>query len=199
MQVAVTGATAARVAQLARQRGRDVLALVAADSADHLLNVLPADAVLTWVTREDLDVGMQRLLQQHPMATVFLSAAINDYHVSEIHWIDQSGEHHSCPAGTGKVPSGAEQVDIRLRPAPKLIAQLGDWGHAGRLFACKYSPAATVVAQAKDLWDRHHAAGVLANSLDGSVQALVAGDGSLEYFPSREEVLAALVDRLVML
>lgn len=197
MQVAVSGTTAARVAAGCQERGVEVHAVVAEDSSAALQNVLPAERCHLWQTRDELDAAMQRWLTKHPAGTVFLSAAINDYNVATLRWQDADGQLHEVPAGSGKVPSRAEWVDIRLRQARKLIADLPSWGHSGRLVACKYSPADTVLAQAKALQAANQADLVLANSLDGAVQALV-GDAAVDHFDDRAAILASLVDRIAM-
>ena len=99
MQVAVTGTTAATMAQLAVDQGLEVAALVAEDAAAGLRAVLPESAIRTWVTRNDLDRAMQAYLRSQPDATLFLSAAINDYEVSEIRWRHQDGTEQVTPAG----------------------------------------------------------------------------------------------------
>src|SRR5690606_31301493 len=96
-----------------------------------------------------------------------------------------------------KAPSRSDGLVIRLRPAAKLIDQLRSWGHRGPLVGFKYEAAATVVSAAQALRRRVGADLVVANSLDGAVQALV--DDAVTAFPDRPALVVALAGRIAAL
>jgi hypothetical protein len=124
-----------------------------------------------------------------------MTAAVNDYQVAAVESL-REGRVTRHDAGE-KVPSGAEEICIRLRPALKLVDQLrGAWGFTGRLICCKYEARETVIEGARQLLGRVDADCVLANSLCGGLQALVT-KADIEAFADRESVLKALVDRIV--
>ena len=97
-----------------------------------------------------------------------------------------------------KLASGADEVVIRLAPASKVIDQLRRWGLAGPIVGFKYEAAHTVITSAQALQVRVGAALVVANSLCGTVQALV-DDGAVARFPDRATLLANLTTRLAAL
>ena len=81
-------------------------------------------------------------------------------------------------------------------PADKLIDRLRpEFGLRGHIVGFKYEDAATVEASALRLLERVGAAAVLANSLCGSVQALVTPAGGRRA-ADRDEGLRLLVDRV---
>ena len=144
--------------------------------------------------RSELETQLKDYLRQNPDAVVLMSAAVNDYEFSATSIRrGQELERHTDPEH--KIASGADEFSIHLKPATKLIDQLKDYGHRGALFACKYEGAETVVDSAVELRDRVQAVCVLANSLCGSLQALVDSAGSIQ-FEDRPAVLAALAERI---
>ena len=127
---------------------------------------------------------------------VVSSAAINDY---ELDCVEATCDGiQRCLNSAEKISSGAEEVVLKLRPAPKLIDQLPSWGHRGPLVAFKYEDAGTVVASATRLLQWVDAHLVVANSLCSQVQSLVDADGVHE-FASREALLVSLAQRVALL
>lgn len=184
MTVRATGTTALRLVALLI--GLPVDLLLSADAA-------PDACAMRYTSRADLDLAIKGWVQAHPEGVIVMSAAVNDYEVTGVERVID-GEAHPIPADT-KIPSRASELVIRLGPAPKLIDQLAGWGHTGPLVAFKFEDAATVVASAERLRTRVGAALVVANSLDGSLQALVDEHGTSTY-ATRGDLLVALSERI---
>jgi hypothetical protein len=146
--------------------------------------------------RSELEYAIRSWLALHPTGVVVLSAAINDYFLSEVSY--QRANQTVVLARGEKMPSGASEVTVRLRPASKVIDQLRSWGHSGPLVGFKYQDSVTVIEAATALRERVGAAVVVANSLCGSVQALIAGDG-VTSFTDRSDLLTALSERIFQL
>jgi phosphopantothenoylcysteine synthetase/decarboxylase len=97
-----------------------------------------------------------------------------------------------------KIPSGGDELVIHLRPASKIIDQLRGWGLAGPIVGFKFEDQETVIASAEALRRRVGAELVVANSLCGSLQALVDRHGHTRYV-DRQALLAELARRLQLL
>ena len=165
-------------------------------TADILLDsaALPGVAALRYEDRPALEAALRVWIAAHPQGVVVLSAAINDYRVERVERV-VGGVAIAHPPGD-KVPSGADELVIRLRPADKVIDRLRpEFGLRGPLVAFKYQDASTVVAAAVALRRRTDADLVVANSLCASVQVLVDARASTA-FPDRMTLLAALAGRL---
>ncbi len=167
-------------------------------TCDLLLGVHAAPGVkaLRYDSRDDLEHGLQAWLALNPEGVVVMTAAINDYQVAGLESLHGSTTtYHDAGA---KIPSGADELVIRLRPASKIIDRLRAWGLRGPLVAFKYEAADTVIASAQSLRARSGASVVVANSLDGSVQALVDAI-RVQPMASRAELITALAERLLHL
>ena len=151
-------------------------------------------SLMRYQDRTALDRAIDGYLCKEPHAVIVMTAAVNDYELAALaaHFDDGSCQKF---AATEKIPSGAEELIIHLRGAPKLIDSLAERGHCGPLVACKYEEAATVIASAQALQTRVDADVVLANSLCGTVQALVDRHETRHY-ETRDDVLRALVERI---
>jgi phosphopantothenoylcysteine synthetase/decarboxylase len=189
LSVHATGTTAARLRSRLAGEGRAVDLLLGAHAA-------PSEPALRFDGREDLERELQRWIKVHPEGIVVMAAAVNDYTVERIE-SRTNGQIESHAPG-GKVPSGADELVIRLKPAAKVVDRLRSWGLRGPLVAFKYEAADTVLASAQSLRARIGASLVVANSLDGSVQALVDAI-RVQQFPDREALLVALAERLTEL
>ncbi len=190
LTVGATGRTCLRLAELLAQRGAVADLLLSQDSVR-----ADAYAVQRYTERGDLDERLRVWIGQHPHGAVVMSAAVNDYQVSSVQ-VQRQGQTTLVAPG-GKISSGADEILIRLVQAPKLIDQLRGWGLRGPLIGFKHEAAATVVASAQRLRERVGAQAVLANALDGSIQALVTGSGVHDFVRQRDAALAALVDLLL--
>ena len=149
-----------------------------------------------FVDRTDLDAELQAWIDLHPDGVVVMSAAVNDYRVASVELAIDDDVRHFPPGA--KIPSGGDEMVIRLRPVDKIIDRLRTWGLTGPIVGFKYEARDTVLAAARSLRERTGAALVVANSLCGTVQALVAADET-ETFASRELLLDRLAQRLALL
>ncbi|MFW5698705.1 MAG: phosphopantothenoylcysteine decarboxylase [Planctomycetota bacterium] len=188
LRVDASGATA--VALQCRLGGLTTDLLLSCDAA-------PEVAARRYTLRCELDTAVRDWVADHPQGVVVCSAAINDYTVGGIRSRDTAGGWHELPAGA-KLPSGAAEVHICLNPAPKLVDGLRAAGFAGILVAFKYEDARTVIAAASALRARIDAAVVVANSIDGTVQALVDAE-RVQPYPDRVALLDALARRIATL
>lgn len=188
LRVDASGATA--VALQRRLAGLPTDLLLACDASPEV----PAQR---YTLRAELDAAVGAWVAAHAQGVVVCSAAINDYAVAGIRSRDAAGAWHAVPAGA-KLPSGADEVHICLHPAPKLVDGLRSAGFAGPLVAFKYEDARTVIDSARALRSRIDAAVVVANSIDGALQALVDAEG-VEHHPDRAALLDALAGRIAVL
>ena len=188
LTVAATGGTAMQVATLLHGDGVPAALLLSVDA-------VPADGAARYATRADLDAAVRAWIAGHADGVIVLSAAINDFDQAVVAVVVEGREQ--VLAEGAKAPSRGDGLVIRLRPAAKLIDQLRDWGHRGPLVGFKYEAADTVVTAAQALRRRVGADLVVANSLDGEVQALV--DAEVTAFPDRPALVVALAGRIAAL
>ncbi len=185
-----TGATAVALSERLAAAGARPDLLLARDAA-------PAPAAQRYVDRAGLETALGGWIAAHPQGVVVLSAAINDYDVAAVE--RRSGTAWASYASGEKLPSGGDEVLIRLRPAAKLIDQLRPrWGLAGPIVGFKYEAEDTVIAAAEALRQRTGAAVVVANSLCATVQALVDAEG-VERIAERSGLVVRLAERLLVL
>ena len=190
LSVRASGATALALRAHLSELGRD---------ADLLLDASAAAAVptLRYDDRAGLEAALHTWISAHPHGMVVLSAAINDYRVERVERVAQ-GVVVAHQAGE-KIPSGADELVIRLRPADKLIDRLRpEFGLRGPLVAFKYQAADSLLAAAEALRLRTGADLVVANSLCATVQVLIDAHGS-RAFATRAELVAALAGRIAAL
>jgi hypothetical protein len=188
LTVAATGATAIALGELLRRHGRETTLLLSQDAS-------PSVAAQRYTGRDSLEDAIGGWIARHPEGCVVMSAAVNDYRVVSVER-SEDGETRALRAGE-KLSSGADEVVIRLRSAPKLIDRLRpEFGLRGPIVGFKYEDRATVLASASALQRRVGAVCVLANSLCGKLQAIVDADGETPY-DNRQAVLAALAERII--
>jgi hypothetical protein len=164
------GGTAIRLVD--RLRGLEV-------AADLCLSddVPDRSAALRYADRAGLDAQVRTWVRQHPHGVVVMAAAVNDWQLDRVDVVIDGAERPV--RGDEKASSRADGLVVRLAPAPKLIDALRGWGLLGPIVGFKYEAAATVLAAAAALRERTGAALVVANSLCGSVQALVDAQGAM--------------------
>lgn len=189
LSVNATGTTAVELQQRLRRAGIVCDLLLSLHAAPHV-------EALRYDHREDLERGLQEWLAAHPEGVVVMTAAINDYQVGSIESLHGATTTRHDPGA--KIPSGADELVIRLVPATKVVDRLRAWGLRGPLVAFKYEASDTVVASAQSLRARSGASLVVANSLDGSVQVLVDAI-RVQPLPDRTSLVEALAERLVAL
>lgn len=184
---AASGTTALALQARLRAQGREPQLLLSLDAS-------PGAAATRYSDRDALENALGGWIARHPEGCVVMSAAVNDYRVATVeHW--EGGEVRALRPGE-KLPSGADEVVIRLRQATKLIDRLRpEFGLRGPIVGFKYEAAATVLASAEALRRRVGAAVVVANSLCGTVQALLDASGC-EPQSGREPLLDALAARI---
>jgi len=187
--VAASGATALRLRELLAAKGRTADLLLSADAA-------PGIQAIRFTDRDQLERHLRSWVVSHGDGVVVMSAAVNDYQVATVEVAQAGSVTRVTPQA--KLPSRADEVVIRLRPASKVIDQLRGWGLSGPIVGFKHEDSATVLASATSLLHRVGAALVIANSLDGSLQALIDGAGA-ERCNDREALLQRLAARLVAL
>jgi hypothetical protein len=165
-------------------------------TVDLLLSIRaePAENALRYDRREDFEQGLRTWIAANPDGVVVMAAAVNDFALDSV--ATEQGGAATVLAPGAKIPSKADALVIRLKPASKIIDQLAGWGLRGPVVGFKFEDGATVVASAEALRRRSGAVLVVANSLDMRVQALVDGAG-VERFADRHALIAALAGRLV--
>jgi hypothetical protein len=168
LSVAACGATALHLAGDLRAAGVPADLLLSADARDDALSA-------RYLDRAGLEAGLARWITEHPDGVVVMSAAVNDYQLARLELV--RGGQATAIAPGAKAPSGGEELVIRLAPANKVIDQLRGWGLRGPLVGFKYEGRESVLASAQALRRRVDAALVVANSLCGTVQALVDAQG----------------------
>lgn len=187
LTVRASGATAVALGARLGRSGVRVDLLLGRDAA-------PAEAARRFDDRAALEAGLEAWISAHPAGVVVMSAAINDYAVERVERVVNGTVHQHAPGE--KVPSGADELVIRLRPASKVIDQLRSrYGLTGPIIGFKHETDATVLTSAQALLRRSGAAVVVANSLSGSIQALVE-DSGITRFPARETLLDQLAVRI---
>ena len=186
LSVAASGTTAVHLAEGLRARELDV---------ELLLGTLarPEVEARRYDDRTELEDQLKIWLGIHPEGVVVMSAAINDYAVTTVE--RRVGHDIQRFAPGQKVPSGGDELLIRLTPASKVIDQLVAWGHRGPLIGFKYEDRATVLASAEALRKRTGAALVVANSLCQTVQALVSEAG-VRTFTTRGDLMKTLTEAI---
>jgi len=190
MTVRASGATAVALGARLRRLGVRADLLLGLDAA-------PAESAQRYGDRAALEQALEEWIGLHPEGVVVMSAAINDYLVAAVERVVGSVVHRHAPGD--KVPSGADEIVIRLHPASKVIDQLRSrFGLRGPIVGFKYEADATVLASATALLRRTGVALVVANSLSGATQALVDSTG-VTSFAAREPLLDQLALRVAAL
>lgn len=185
-----TGATAIELAAQLRGQSAAFDLLLA-------LDVTVSEKAERYRDRQGLEQALGAWIARNPEGVVVMSAAVNDYKLGSVE-SSKDGRRRAYRLDE-KVPSGCDEVLIRLVPDTKLIDQLRPrFGLRGPIVAFKYEDRASVVESARKLADRVGAAIVVANSLCGQVQAAIEGGRCVE-FPQRTALLHHLSQRLVVL
>lgn len=155
-------------------------AALRAEAAD-----LPAEV---YGDTHDLMARMRAHVQAHPGVAVVHSAAVGDY------------ELQPDAGGPGKIPSGRDEVVLRLRPTPKIADAVRSWGATGCFVTFKAAPPATsdvsLVQIAQRQRQRTRSDLVFANVL-GRLDAgvWIISDDPHRY-EKREEAIQALIQKV---
>ena len=189
LSVTATGATAVGLATLLRQRCLGVDLLLSTQA-------VPERTAARFDQRADLETQVAAWINAHPDGVVVMTAAVNDY---QLHAVEQVRDGVTTVAASGiKLPSGADELVIRLRPANKLIDRLRGMGLRGPIIGCKYEAGDSVLASAEALRQRVGCAFVIANSLDGHLQAIVDAN-RVETAPDRPTLVGRWCARVAEL
>ena len=160
------------------------------------LDANPTAVAQRYNDRAELEQALRSWIDEYPDGVLVLSAAINDYSVVSVASI--RGQQNRVISPGEKLPSGADEVTVHLKPASKVIDQLRSWGHRGPLIAFKYEDRETVLSSASSLRERVGANVVVANSLCGNVQAMISASGS-DLYADRAALMSALSVRILAL
>jgi phosphopantothenoylcysteine synthetase/decarboxylase len=131
----------------------------------------------------DLLSRVRRWVNQNPGSLVIHSAAVGDY---------------EAEASEGKIKSGADELVLRLRPTPKILDQISQWDPTCFLVSFKAAAPRTDLSLLETIGRsqllRSKSTIVFGNVI-GALEAevLLIREDSVEYFPSREEGLLALM------
>lgn len=119
-----TGKTAAALADAFASEGHAVT-LIAAESA-----VRPKRdcRISEFVTFDDLDSRLRSILAEERFDLILHLAAVSDYSVASI---EADGDPVAGPRTERKVPSGASELTLRLKPTFKIVDRLRDYARDG--------------------------------------------------------------------
>ncbi len=179
-----TGSTGIQIASALLAQGREVHVLASLEAS---LRAPGLNAEVYGSTR-DLEARMHTWCRAHPDGVVVHSAAVGDY--ENLH-----------AAEAGKIPSGQQELVLRLTPTPKILDQVRGWAPGAFLVSFKAAaPGVTAgeleaIARAQALRTRSDL--VFANALDHTgTDVLLVGPGGTRAFPARADAIAALIGAL---
>ena len=129
--------------------------LLGSPSAILQLRLLDGTCAATeFSSTQDLHDKMKEWVHHHPQCIVVHSAAVGDY--------------EALPQ-TGKIPSGQQELVVRLRPTIKILDQIYGWSERARIVSFKAAPPkisqAELIQIARKQLLRTHSSLVFANIL----------------------------------
>ena len=134
----------------------------------------------------DLMARMQAWCSKNPTGVVVHAAAVGDY---------------EAPAEDGKIPSGLDELVLRLRPAPKILDAVRGWSAGLSIISFKAAPPGTsperlsVIAHAQRT--RTDSEIVFANAIGNlSRDVLLATGSGTTHHAAREDGLRELLSRV---
>jgi phosphopantothenoylcysteine decarboxylase/phosphopantothenate--cysteine ligase len=178
-----SGKTGVRIAELVVQGGCAVHLLGSPEACLRAPDSLSTEA---FFSTRDLMARMEAYLVQNPNAWVVHAAAVGDY---------------EAEASAGKLPSGQDELVIRLRQAPKIIDHIKKWAPESCLVGFKAAGPETnveeLIALCRELGFRSRANWIFGNVIGAlnSTATLVDRHGA-ESFSNREAALVALCARI---
>ena len=188
-----SGRTGGRMAAILAGAGLDVTMLASPEAWLRLQAEVPAEAAhvacVEYTSTYDLLERMEHWIRQHPDAVVVHAAAVGDYAM-----IDRA---------TGKLPSGAKELVLRLRPTPKILDRIRGWAPDAYIVSFKAAAPETSeddlarIARAQRL--RSDSDLVFANVI-GNLQSLVlldAEQGTTRH-TDRGAAMRDLIDRILL-
>ena len=184
-----TGGTGAKLADALAQRGHTVTLLRGEGAV--LPRTLPAEAVPTFSSTENLQLHLKHLLGTGQFDAVLQCAAVSDYRPVETR--------------QGKMTSYAPELTLRLVPTPKLLPELKSYApaaHPLKVIGFKLTSGADAEARLLAV-SKLFAAGTVDAVIHNDMADLTAGDArpfraylSTHQPPAELAGLAALVDWL---
>lgn len=188
-----SGRTGGRIAAALAEQGLDVTLLGSPEAWLRLQAELPSQAhqvaCVEYSSTYDLLARMEHWLLDRPDAVVIHAAAVGDYAI-----IDRA---------TGKIPSGAPELLLRLRPTPKILDRIRDWAPNAMLVSFKAAAPDTtepeLEAIARAQLERSQSDLVFANVI-GDLQSLVllVGPTQTTRHTDRGAALRDLVQRVAL-
>ncbi len=128
-----SGRTGGRVAASLAADGLDVTMLGSPEAWLRLQaeqpDRAPAVACIEYTSTYDLLDRMQEWVNAHPGGVIVHAAAVGDYTIAE--------------REPGKLPSGSDELLLRLRPTPKILDRIREWDPNAFLVSFKAAPPAT--------------------------------------------------------
>lgn len=153
----------------------------------------PDLGVEVYGSTRDLLARMERWCSANPDGVVIHSAAVGDYERSE-----------AVIRDAGKIPSGQDEIVLRLTPTPKIVDRVKDWGPGIFLVSFKAArPGVTMdelesIARAQAVRTRSDV--VFANALDHTgTDVLLVSTVATQRFGRREDAVTALLAMLPVL
>ena len=133
----------------------------------------------------DLLERMERWIKANPTAVIVHAAAVGDYAVED---------------PSGKIPSGQDELVLRLRPTPKILDRIHGWAPEARIVSFKAAPPDTPREELVRLADaqrvRSHSEIVFANVLEALDTIAIVDSRGAEHFEKRAPALEALLARI---
>ena len=177
-----TGRTGVTVASALAEDGGPVRLL---GSAEACLRGASLPAVEEYTSTRDLMARMRRWLQSHPQGVVVHSAAVGDYEAA---------------AEGAKLPSGQDELVLRLTPTPKILDHLKQWAPDCRVVSFKAaSPETTpeaLVALAQGQRARSGSDLVFANVIGALDRGVWLVGDAPRRFEARPDAVLALVEQV---
>ncbi|TNE91851.1 MAG: hypothetical protein EP330_03890 [Deltaproteobacteria bacterium] len=134
----------------------------------------------------DLMARMERWVREHPDGAVVHASAVGDYEVAS--------------SADTKIPSGRDEVVIRLTPTPKIANAVRDWGLTGPYVTFKAASPETdadgLIALATKQRARTGSDLVFANVLGRIATDVALVGDEVRWFAARDDAMHALVSWL---
>jgi phosphopantothenoylcysteine synthetase/decarboxylase len=136
-----------------------------------------------YTSTRDLMARMERWVRAHPAGAVVHAAAVGDYEMAEVEG--------------SKIPSGSEEIVLRLRRTPKIADRVRSWAHTGPYVTFKAAAPHTSADELVDIASRQRARVgcdmVFANVLGRLTTGVYLVGDDVRRFELRSDGIEALV------
>ena len=184
ISAASTGRTGVHLAEQLAPHA-DVTLLASPEAALRAQATGAAIRIEPYGSTRDLLARMEHHVRANPTAVVVHACAVGDY---------------EAEPGAAKIPSGSDELVLRLRPTPKIVDQLRGFSPDIRLVSFKAASPETTDEDLCDIAgrqrDRTASDLVFANVIGRLSQRVLLLGGAPRWFETRGEALAALLDDL---